>query len=287
MAQAAIRIVQLREPGQDQGNFMSREPRRMAATKVIACLTVLIAAAPAARAQAGPMPAAPLTPLSQRQPLSVGAFTDAYPYSYIDSDGRLAGFAVNVLDAVARAVNLRIERVSAPAVQIRERFRNGEFELLQYQGISAPSDFVEYSVPFLSLQGCVYVRDGGTIRNLRDLDGKPFGMIGTTGQGERLLRDNSVKARVVEFPSQEVLLEKLSSGEIEGCFLSQLSELSVSRRLRLKNIRMLGRPFNGYEIRQAFAVHAGDAELLERLNEGLAIIRRSGEYDRIYRDSFS
>jgi two-component system, cell cycle sensor histidine kinase and response regulator CckA len=259
----------------------------MAAIMVIVCLVGLTRAAPGARAQGVPEPGVQLTPLSQRQPLTVGAFTDAYPYSYIDSDGRLAGFAVGVLDAVARAVNLRIERISGPAVQIRDRFKNGEFELLQYQGVSARSDYAEYSVPFLSLQGCIYVRDDGSVRNLKDLDGKPFGMIGTTGQGERLLRDHSVKARIVESPSQEAMLEKLSSGEIAGCFISQLTELSVSRKLHLNNIRMLGKPFNGYEVRQAFAVHAGDAELLSRLNEGLAIIRHSGEYDRIYRDNFS
>jgi ABC-type amino acid transport substrate-binding protein len=139
-----------------------------------------------------------------------------------------------VLDAVARAVNLRIERVSGPAVQIRERFQNGEFELLQYHGVSAASDFAEFSVPFLSLQGCIYVRDDGSVRNLKDLDGKPFGMIGTTGQGEKLLKEYYVKARIVEVNSQEVMLEKLSSGELAGCFLSQLTELSVSRRLRLE-----------------------------------------------------
>ncbi len=266
---------------------MSQEPRRMAVTRVIVCVLGLASAAPAARSQVSPEASAQLTPLSQRQPLTVGAFTDAYPYSYIDSDGRLVGFAVDVLDAVARAVNLRIERISGPAVQIRERFQNGEFELLQYHGVSAASDFAEFSVPFLSLQGCIYVRDDGSVRSLKDLDGKPFGMIGTTGQGEKLLREYYVKARIVEVNSQEAMLEKLSSGELAGCFLSQLSELSVSRKLRLKNIRMLGKPFNGYEIRQAFAVHAGDAELLARLNEGLAIIHHSGEYDRIYRNHFS
>ena len=259
----------------------------MAASKVIGCLLGLLVAAPQARPQVSPESAIQLTPLSQRQPLIVGAYTDAYPYSFLDSDGRLAGFAVDVLDAVARAVNLRIERVSGPAVQVRERFQNGEFEMLQYQGVSSPNSYAEFSVPFLSLQGCIYIRDDGAVSNLKDLNGKPFGMIGTTGQGEKLLREHNVKAHVVEISSQEAMLEKLSSGEIAGCFISQLSELSVTRRLHLKNLRMLGRPFNGYEIRQAFAVHAGDAELLGRLNEGLAIIHHSGEYDRIYRKNFS
>jgi two-component system, cell cycle sensor histidine kinase and response regulator CckA len=259
----------------------------MAAMQVIGLLLGLSAGAFVARAQVSPESAVQLTPLSQRQPLVVGAFTDAYPYSYLDSDGRLAGFTVDVLDAVARAVNLRIERVSGPADQIRQRFQNGEFEMLQYHGVAPENAAAEFSVPFLSLQGCVYVREDGPVHSLKDLVGQPFGMIGTTGQGERLLKENNVKARIVEIPSQEAMLEKVSSGELAGCFLSQLSELSVSRKLHLKNIRMLGRPFNGYEIRQAFAVHAGDAELLARLNEGLAIIHHSGEYDLIYRKNFS
>jgi signal transduction histidine kinase/ABC-type amino acid transport substrate-binding protein/ActR/RegA family two-component response regulator len=247
----------------------------------------LLTAAPGTPAHATPGPAVQPTPLSQRQPLVVGAYTDAFPYSYLDADGRLVGFTVDILDAVSRAVNLRISRVSGPAVQIRERFAAGEFAMLQYQGIPSSSASTEFSVPFLSLQGCIYVRDDGSVRNLKDLDGKPFGMIGASGQGERLLRENFVKARVVEASSQEDLLEKVSSGELAACFLTQLSELSVSRKLHINNITMLGRPYNGYEIRQAFAVHAGDTELLARLNEGLAIIHHSGEYDRIYRNNFS
>ena len=81
-------------------------------------------------------------------------------------------------------------------------------------------------------------------------------------------------------------MQKIAVGEVEGGFLSQLTELSVARRLHLSNIRMLGKPFDGYDIQQAFAVHPGDAELLARLNEGVAIVQHSGEYDRIYRKDF-
>ena len=252
------------------------------------CLALgFLALLPAARAQPSQETVAEALPLAQRQPLKVGAFTDAYPYSYRDENGHLSGFTVDVLDAVARAVNLKIERVSGPADQIRERFRNGEFAMLQYHGISTSQPtYSEFSVPFLSLQGCIYVKEGGPIQQQKDLNGRPFGVIGTTGLGEKLLRDNKIAARVVSAQSQEELLEKLASGDVAAIFISQLSELSVARKLHLVGIRMLGNPLNGYEIRQAFAVHPGDAELLSRLNEGLAVIHSTGEYDRIYRRNF-
>jgi signal transduction histidine kinase/CheY-like chemotaxis protein len=254
-----------------------------AACLFLGLLTGVPAAAPG-DARDGPVA---WPPLAKRQPLSVGMFTDAYPYSYIDSDGNPAGFAVDVLDAVAKAVNLRIERIAGSADQIRGRFQNGEFDLLQYHAISqGHQKFAESGTPFLSLQGCVYVRSDGDIHTMNDLNGRRFGVMGTTGLGERLLRDNNIRAHVVPVSSQEELLQRISVGEFDGGFLSQLTELSVSRKLHLSNIRILGRPFDGYDIQQAFAVHPGDAELLARLNEGLAIIQRTGEYDRIYRKNF-
>jgi signal transduction histidine kinase/ActR/RegA family two-component response regulator len=240
---------------------------------------------PAAPAAESPVPPAPL---SQRQPLRVGVFTDAYPYSYIDSEGHLAGFTADVLDAVAKAVNLRIERIPGPTDQVVGRFQRGEFDLLQYHGITpARQAYAAFSTPFLSLQGCVYVRSDGVVRSLKDLSGLPFGVIGTTGLGERLLRDNGIEAQIVRVTTQEELLQRISTGELEGGFLSQLTELSVARKLHLNNIKVLGRPFDGYDIQQAFAARPGDEELLARLNEGIAIVQRTGEYDRIYRKNFS
>ncbi len=227
------------------------------------------------------------TPLTERQPLSVGVFSDAYPYAYVDSEGQPVGFTFEILDAVAKAVNLRIERTMGPADQIRSRFQHGEFDLLQYHGITpSRQNYALYSTPFLSLQGCVYVQSGNQIRSLNDLTGRPFGVIGTTGLGERLLGENHVRALIVPVSSQEELLQKISTGEIDAGFLSQLTELSVTRKLHLGNIRILGKPYEGYDIQQAFAVHPKDAELLARLNEGLAIIHHTGEYDRIYNKNF-
>jgi two-component system cell cycle sensor histidine kinase/response regulator CckA len=262
-------------------------PKRLGGSPSLCLVVGFLACLPRAQSQAVGEAPAPALPLTQRQPLKVGAFTDAFPYSYEDENGHLAGFTVDLLDAVAKAVNLRIERVSGPADQIRQRFQDGQFTMLQYHGISpARLAYSEFSVPFLSLQGCVYVKDGSPIHQLKDLNDLPFGVIGTTGQGEKLLRDNTIKAQIISVQSQEDLLEKLESGEVAGIFMSQLSELSVARKLHLVGIRMLGRPMHGYEIRQAFAVHPGDAELLARLNEGLAVIHSTGEYDRIYRKNF-
>jgi len=267
---------------------MSDQPLRADCLRRVAFLLgMIVAPSLSLRADDAGRPAG-FPPLPNRQPLTVGAFTDAYPYSYLEPDGHLAGFAVDLLDAVARAVGLRIERVSGPAEEIRPRFQRGEFAMLQYHGIPTASvDYGEFSVPTMTFQGSIYVRAGGPVRNIGDLNGRIFGVVGTTGLGQRLLRDKGVGAQIVQVASQEAMLEKLTKGDIDGCFLSQLTELALARRLQLSNISKLGGPYSGYEIRQGFAVHRGDSELLARLNEGLAIVHQSGEYDRIYRKNFS
>ena len=227
------------------------------------------------------------SPLSQREPLFVGAFSDAYPYSYIDDEGHLAGFTVDILDAVARASNLSIKRIVGRSASITESFQKGEFDLLQHHGITIErKEYAEFSVPFLDIQGGIFIKEAGPVRIEADLVGKAFGVVSNVAVGERFLRERHIKARVVAFSTAEEMLRHLEDGGIAGVFLSRLTAITLSERLKFHDIVMLGQPVEGYEIHQAFAVHPGDAELLSRLNEGLAIIHRTGEYERIYRKNF-
>lgn len=59
----------------------------------------------------------------------LGVTTDSFPYGFTDKNGQLSGFSTDILDAVARVMNLRIQRVTAPGRELHERFRLGEFAL--------------------------------------------------------------------------------------------------------------------------------------------------------------
>jgi len=224
--------------------------------------------------------------LAQRQPIVVGTVSDTFPFSYTGPDGQITGFASEIFEAACRAVNLQTTRTTGPAAEVRQRFQNAEFDVLEYQAVSI-EPYAEFSVPFLNLEGCIFVRSDGPINRLKDLDRQPFAVLWDRGQVELLMRQHKINPHYVATPSQEAMLRAISSGEIAAGFVSQLTELSIAARDHLTNIRMLGRPYAGLDIRLAYAVHAGDAELLGRLNEGMALIHRTGEYDQIYRRNFS
>lgn len=226
--------------------------------------------------------------LAERQPLVVAATSDNFPYGYLDSHGRWQGFAVDLLDAIARVSNLRIQRVVGPGHVIYDRFRAGEFDLLQaYSETSDRHAFADFSVPILTLQGAVFVRKHGSpIHRIEDLNGRTFAMIGRSSIGEKFLADRHLTARVMQVDSSEEALSLVNDGDCDATFVSQLTALAVMKQHDFDNVTVLGAPLADYDIRHCFAVHKGDAQLLARLNEGLAILRSTGEFDEIYRRWF-
>ena len=223
-------------------------------------------------------------PLAERQVLVVGASTDSFPYGYIGDDGVWTGFAGDLLNAVARVMNLRIQRVAMPGRQLHDRFRKGEFDFLQ--ALSQTPDresYAEFSVPFLTLQGAIFVQKrGGQIDTLADFNGRRFALVGEDSIGAKFLRDRGLSAEITYVGSTLEGLRLVESGDCAGVFLSQLTALSVIERYGLHNLAMFGDPLPNYDIRHCFALHRGDAQLLARLNEGLAILHSTGEFDQIH-----
>ena len=226
-------------------------------------------------------------PLPDRGELVVAAASDSFPYSYTDNTGRAKGYTVDLLDAVARVMQLPVRRVVAPSREIQERFRGGEFDLLQALSQTIERDnYAQFSVPFLVLQGAIFVRASDGIRKAADFTGRKFAIGGTGSIVEQYFREQGVKIQPVYGSSTIEGLRALQSGEVAGVFASQLTALSVMQRENIKGIKMLGQTIPNYDIRHCFAVHPGDAQLLARLNEGLAILHRTGEFDEIYNKWF-
>ena len=222
-----------------------------------------------------------------RRVVVVGAATDTYAYSFSAPQGGVEGFSVDILDAVARTMHLDLRRVAGSNRDIQARFVQGEFDCLQAYSFSADrEDIANFSVPYLSLDADVFVRKGGPVRRLEDLAGRPFAIVGQGSEGATFLREHHLQTRIYNSTSAEDALRRVQSGECAGTFLSRLTALSVIYHSHLTGLAALGGATDHHQIHHSFAVHRDDAALLAVLNEGLAIVYRTGEYDRIYRRWF-
>ncbi|HEX3728703.1 MAG TPA: transporter substrate-binding domain-containing protein, partial [Opitutaceae bacterium] len=245
------------------------------------CLAGLLALL-SARAEPVP-PAAPTSPV-----LLVGASSNTYPYSFVDANGKLTGFAVDILDAVGRVMDVRLRREAMPGRELQAHFLAGEYDLLQsYARTESRESIGDFSTSFLTLEGCIFVKKGGPVRKIQDFQGKSFAILGRGSAAEAFLADQQIHADLVNATSAEEALHLVHTGQCAGTFISGLTALSVMDHEHISDVAMLGSPMPNYQIRQCFAVHKGDLPLLSKLDEGLAIINRSGEYDRIYQKWFS
>lgn len=243
-----------------------------------------------AHAESAPIKKTPLpeSKTESQNVLVIGATTDNYPYSFLDEKGELRGFAVDLTDAIMKAMNMKARRVAAPAKELHHRFTNGEFDLLQvYSQTDYRETYADFTAPYLHLTGALFItRHPRIIKQVSDLDGRDFAIIGEGSIGEKFLADRKLAARIVYVTSGEQALRWVDSGRVAAVFVSQLTALSVIERVGLKNVVMWDQPISDYDVHHCMAVHENDSALLSRLNEGLWILNQRGEYSAIYNKWF-
>lgn len=239
------------------------------------------------RAQAVPPPELPAAPRDPAQPLTVGVVTDTYPYSFVDAAGRTRGFAVDLLAAIEQTMGLRLERVSGTTIEITGAFVQGELDMLQVYADSASREaHADFSVPYLTMAGSIFVRRGVTgVSRLEDLRGRRV-LVHRGSLGEQILRNAGLDESVVYVDSVNEAFERLGAGDGDATLATRLTGLMAVHQQQLDGVVPVGEPVPGYQVRYCFAVRDGNRQLLARLNEGLAIIERTGVADEIYQRWF-
>jgi signal transduction histidine kinase len=248
---------------------------------VFLALVLWLAAGPEARA-AEPAPAA-------RAPrvVRVGVLTDNFPYSFRDDSGEIRGFAYDLIHGVEDVMGLRIERVIGSTEEIRAAFAAGRIDVLQsYAQFPERDGEADFSVPYITMSGSIIVRDGERgIQTVEDLRGRQV-LVHRGSLGESVLVRAGLAGSVVHVDSVQQSLVKLAAGEGDATLATRLSALSLAQHLGLKSLRPLDVKVPGYEVRYCVAVRKGDHELLAQVNEGLAILVRTGRFDTIYQKWF-
>lgn len=228
------------------------------------------------------------SPGTPARPLIVSAANDNYPYTFANESGALTGFAVDVFDAVAKRMDVRFTRVSLPGMEDLRRFGDGEFDVgLWHPHIPGRDSKAEYSVPILAVQGAVFVRKGdhrfATLGDIRDQRAR----VATPTQGEVFALAQGLDHGLVTKASSPECLRLLADGKVDVVLLARLTGLAQAHYLGITNVEAVGPSLEGFTVRYCFAVRRGGTGLVAKLNEGLAILFQTGEYERIYQKWFA
>jgi two-component system cell cycle sensor histidine kinase/response regulator CckA len=144
----------------------------------------------------------------------------------------------------------------------------------------------DFSVPYLTMAGSIFARRGvDNVRTLEDLRGRRV-LVHAGSLGEQVLKSAGLSASIVHVPSVDGAFLMLERGEGDATLAGRLTGLMAVHRHDLRNVTAVGEPVSHYQLRYCFAVRDGDRRLLAQLNEGMAIIERTGVANEIYQRWF-
>ena len=193
---------------------------------------------------------------------------------------------MDLLDAVARVGGITLERVTGSSGELHRRFMDGEFPVAQVYAYSpGQQGRTKFSAPYLTLKGAVFVRTDSGLRvdSVADLAGRSV-IVGAASAGEDFLKRTGVSARLVPVATADESLRLLAEGRHDAALTSRLTGMAIVTRDGLHNVRATGPPIDELTVSLCFASH--DDDRLIQLNDGLAILYRTGDYERIYRRWF-
>jgi len=228
-----------------------------------------LAAAPLGRAEVEALAAE--TPASDAgRTYTVGVLEDNPPFSFRAEDGRITGFAVDLLAAIEKTRHLRLERRVGTTAEIHAAWERGELDMLQSL---VPDEERRrrwaFSVPYLRMTGMIFVRRGESrIARLEDLRGRTV-LVHRGSVGERILRDESLGDSIVIVSSVEDAFRRLDAGTGDATLASRLTGLEMVRRLGLRQVAPVGESIPGYHVNYCFAMRPELEDLRTSIDEAL------------------
>ncbi|MCX5826517.1 MAG: transporter substrate-binding domain-containing protein [Deltaproteobacteria bacterium] len=214
---------------------------------------------------------------------------DYYPYTYVNDKGIPNGFSVDIANAVTKVMDLKLEITVATWEHATKALADGTIDLLPMMAFSLERDKIfDFSVPHTIAYDAVFSRSGAQrINSLKDLVDKTVIVMNKDAAHDYLLSSGMAgKMKIVLVDSLPDALRTLAAGKGDAALMPKLVGLIIMKKLNLTNIDPSPVVIDAYNRPFCFAVKNGNQALLERLSQGLSIIKSTGRYQEIYEKWF-
>lgn len=219
--------------------------------------------------------------------LVVGSEEEYPPFSIGYTDQTADGFTVELWKAVAAKSQLAYVIHVKPFKSLLTDMKSGHVDvLINLAQSDERKQFVDFTVPHVTVSGGIFIRKSSNeIRSERDLNDKEIIVInGDLAQNYALTQPWGAHLTLVDSASEAFNL--LASGQHDAIVISKLAGEKTIKQLQIDNVKLVDANV-GFQQKFSFAVAKGNADLLAKINEGLALVKESGEYDAIYNKWFA
>lgn len=220
-------------------------------------------------------------PPDRHRTIIVGGDRDYPPYEFIDQNGRPAGYNVDLTRAIAEIMGMKVEFRLGAWSEMYSSLKSGRVDVLQ--GISwseKRARQIDFTPPHTIVYHAIFARrDSPPAGSLEELRGKKVALH-RDGIMHEYLAERGQGKDLVLTPTPADALRLLAAGGCDYAVVAMVPGMYIIRENRLTNLVPVARSIAAQ--RYGYAVRQGDAELLARFSEGLAILKKTGQYETIH-----
>jgi len=213
--------------------------------------------------------------------IHVGGNHDYPPYELVDKNGKPAGFTVDLMRAIAEVMGMKVEISLGKWAERHDALKNGLIDMTLGMNNSEEREKIfDFSSPHTIVQQAIFARQGSpAVDSLEGLRGKKV-ILHRNGIMHERMRLLGFEKDLIFADTPAGSLRKLASGEGDYALVALLPGMYIIRENKLTNLVPVARNVASFKF--SFAVREGNSELLAQLNEGLAILKKTGQYQLIY-----
>jgi signal transduction histidine kinase len=211
----------------------------------------------------------------------VGGNRDYPPYEFLDDGLNPAGYNVDLSTAIANVMGMKVRFRLDAWVDVRKALDYGSVDAMQGMSFSeGRAKVVDFSIPHTVVNHSVFARKGTPqVQSLEELQGMEVAFH-NRGFSHDYIVEKGLKIRPVLTDTQADALRLVASGKVDYAIVASLPAAYIIKKHALTNVVPVARSV--LSVKYCYAVKKGNTELLAKLNEGLAILKQTGQYQVIY-----
>ncbi len=215
---------------------------------------------------------------SGKKVIIVGGNSAYPPYEYLDKDGKPAGFVVELTRAIAEEQGFEVViKLGESWADMRKALEAGEIDILQ--GISYSEErerILDFSPPHSFVSHSIFAhKKAKPVHSLDELRGKDVILLGR-GIMHDYFTQAGIQSNVIPVPTIADAIKLLSTGQHDYAVLATMPATHILSHLRIKDIKTV---VKGIETKKyCYAVKKGNHEVLGIFSEGIARMKRTGQY---------
>ena len=242
---------------------------------------------PALISLAASAPAIAIDPTPTRKTeVRVGVLESFPPYFHKDESGRPVGFAIDVMQEVAKRANLKTNyQFFKAGGDAQKALLAGEIDLIPGLGItSVRQKDILFTTPVGTFGISLFVRaDTQNFKNLEDLIGHKVAVVNGNAAGRLLARRTDIEQQ--QYRTNIEALFALLSADVDGLVYPEPVAWKLARDAGISDrIKATGPPL--FELKRAIAIQKDNASLFEVLNPVVSRFVASEDYRKIYASWF-